>query len=304
MKLKISKLIIAAFLACLLISCSREPVVANVDGYKITSSNLAAAMTIEKEKYDTVLLKTSANASVFKRAVLESLVQEAILLNAAKNAGILVSDEELNKTLQNASNPAMFEKLPLSADVWKEKQRRRLIIGKLVKQEVTDKIPVSPDEIRSYYNSHRQEFYQPTQYHARQIVVNSKELANQIGARLGKGEDFAALAEEFSLSPDRKRGGDLGFFSASSFPPVFTEICNKLKIGERSGVVATDYGFQIFELLEKRQARQRTPEETADQIETILREKRMEDAFDTWFKELSGKAKVTIHERMLEDINV
>ena len=159
-------------------------------------------------------------------------------------------------------------------------------------------------EIEAYYKEHKQEFYQPTQYHARQIVIDNKELANQIHTRISKGEDFAKLAEEFSLSPDRKRGGDLGFFNASSFPPVFAEICERLKPNEVSGVIATDYGFQIFQLIEKRQARQKTLQESGAEIEALLKERSLEKAFEKWFKLQRDNAKITIHEKALEDINV
>jgi peptidyl-prolyl cis-trans isomerase C/foldase protein PrsA len=303
--LKIASLIIVSLVAILnAASCSRGPVVAIVDGFRIRADDLADAMNLEKEKYDPVLLKTPANARSFKQAVLENLIQEAILLNAAKEARIHVSSEELQRAIQETSDSAMFKEGPVSKDVWKEKQRRRLVISKLVKQEVTDKIPVTPEETRTYYNAHKQDFYQPTQYHARQIIVDNKEIAGQIAARLKKGEDFAALAQEYSLSPDRKRGGDLGFFNASTFPPIFTEICEKLKIGEISDVVATDYGFQIFQLLEKRQPRQQTLDDVKNAIESLLREKYMEKAFDDWFKKQRGKARITVYEKALEGINV
>ena len=285
-------------------SCSRGPVVANVDGTKISADDVTNAMNLEKGKYDPILLKTPVNARSFKQAVLENLIQEAILLNAAKKAGIHVSSDELKKIIQDTQDPAIFKESSIPENIWKEKQRRRLIISKLIQQEVTDKIPVAPEEVRTYYNAHKQDFYQPTQYHARQIIVDNKDIANQIVARLKKGEDFAALAQEYSLSPDRKRGGDLGFFNASTFPLIFTEICEKLKIGEISDLVATDYGFQIFQLLEKRQPRQQTLDDVKKEIESLLREEYMEKAFDKWFKEQREKARITVYEKVLEGINV
>ena len=278
-----------------LASCSNA-VVATVDGYKITAGDLKASIRIEKEKYDPIILKTAENSQALKKAVLESLIQEAVLLNIAKKDDITVSDEELKKELLKARDTV--------DDTWKEKQRRRIIISKLIKKELADKIPITPEEIQGYYKEHREEFYQPTQYHARQIVVDNKELANQIHSRITKGEDFAKLAEEFSLSPDRKRGGDLGFFNATTFPPIFAEICGKLKPGETSGVVATDYGFQIFNLIEKRQPRQRPLEEAMADIRSLLMEKRLEKAFDGWFRGQRDNAKITIYDKVLEDVNV
>jgi peptidyl-prolyl cis-trans isomerase C len=300
-----TRLITAALIAAaLLVSACSRTIVAEVDGYKITSDDVETSIAIERQKYDPIVLKTQANAAAFKRAVLDSLIQEAILLNAARNEGITVSNDELKAKLEGLSEPAMVEKSAVPADEWKERQRRRLVIGKLIEKDVAEKVPVTDDEIQKYYREHKEEFHQPAQYHARQIVVDNKELASKIDERLKKGEDFAKLAEEFSLSPDRKRGGDLGFFNAATFPPIFSEICEKLKPGERSGVVATDYGFQIFELVEKRQPRQLTLDEAKQEIESVLKEKRVEQAFDEWFKARRDKAKVTIYEKELEKINV
>lgn len=288
----------------LLASCSRGPTVADVDGRKISAEDLRQAMTIEKEKYDPILLKIQANADNFKRAVLESLIQEALLLNTAKHIGVKVDDGELNSALQNLSEPALFSDHAVENNIWKEKQRRRLIISKLIKQEVAVKIPIPVQDVAAYYKSHKKDFSLPTQYHARQIVVDSKKNADGIAARLAKGEDFAKLADEFSLSPDRQRGGDLGFFNSATFPPIFTEICEKLKIGEISNVVATDYGYQIFELLEKRSSRQQSMGEVKPEIEVLLREKQLESTFKEWFKRLREKASITINEQVLESTNV
>lgn len=289
--------------AALHTSCSGG-VVARVDDIRITTDDLETSITIEKAKYDPIILKTGENAKAFKRAVLENLIQEATLLNAAKKAGIKVDNDEFKRFLEAQSEPAMFKKSDVPGSFWKERQRRRMMISKLIDRELGSKIAVTDAEIEGYYKDHKADFYQPVQYHARQIVVDNKELANKILERIKKGEDFGKLAEEFSLSPDRKRGGDLGFFNANSFPPIFAEICGKLRPGETSGVVASDYGFQIFELVEKRDARQRTLEDARAEIESLLKEKHLEGTFDAWFKDIRNEARITIDEKTLEDINV
>ena len=295
---------ISIFVALVLIMSCTRAIVAEVDDFKITSSDLETSIKVEKEKYDPILLKTDENAKAFKRAVLENLIQEAALLSAARKADVTVDKEELKKFMETESIPAMLKKSNIPADFWKERQRRRMIISKFIDKNLGDKIRITDEEIQGYYKEHKSDFYQPTQFHARQIVVDNKETANKILERIKKGEDFARLAEEFSLSPDRKHGGDLGFFNVNSFPPIFAEICGKLKPGETSGVVASDYGFQIFELIEKRDARQRTIEESKGEIEMLLKEKDLGRSFDAWFKDIRNNAKVQIHEKILEGINV
>ena len=63
---------------------------------------------------------------------------------------------------------------------------------------------------------------------------------------LRQGEDFAKVAKEHSLSPDREQGGDLGFFAKGEMPPEFDAIVFKLAPGRISDLVQSDYGFHIF----------------------------------------------------------
>jgi peptidyl-prolyl cis-trans isomerase C/foldase protein PrsA len=291
------------FLLNFLASCSGS-IVAEVDGSKIFTPDVVKAIEIEKSKFDPVIIKTGKNKDAFKRSLLENLIQEQILLNEAKRQGIKISKADIDIAMKNFPDSELFKNRNINPDVWRERQEKRLIIKKLVDKEVIEKIPVSPDDVSSYYKSHQKDFSQPSQYHARQIVVDSKELADEILKKLRRGEDFAELAQEYSLSPDRKRGGDLGFFNANTFPSVFAQICSRLKPGEISDVVATDYGFQIFQLLEKRPPRQISLEEAVPEIERSLREKKREQAFEEWFKNLRSKAHVAIKQEVLEKIDV
>lgn len=304
MNAKSIKILFSGILAITCAASCQGSIVANVDGSKIFTPDLVKAIEIEKAKFDPIILKTGKNKDAFRRQILENLIQETILLNEAKRQGIKLSRAELDKAKKDLPDPELFKNQAIDPVVWRKKQENRLKIKKLVDKEVMEKIPVDPGDVTSYFKSHQKEFNQTAQYHARQIVVDSKELADEIFKKLKNGEDFAKLAQEFSLSPDRKRGGDLDFFNASTFPSVFAEICSRLKPGEISDVVATDYGYQIFQLLEKRPPRQIPFEEAVPMIERTLREKKREQAFEEWFKNLRGKAHVTIKQEVLEEIDV
>jgi parvulin-like peptidyl-prolyl isomerase len=187
---------------------------------------------------------------------------------------------------------------------WREAQRRRALIRKLIEKEVVEKIPVTDEEVAKYYRKHISEFRDNTRFHARQILVDKKEIADRIHARLMKGEDFATLAKEFSVSPDSAKGGDLGFFDAKAYPEVFAEICQQLSPGEISKVKATPYGYQIFQLIAKRPPRQRTLDEAREGIERKLREQRIEEAFVPWLEDLMNRSKVSVNEDALKEVKL
>ena len=74
----------------------------------------------------------------------------------------------------------------------------------------------------------------------------ARRLANQLAARLDKGEDFAKLAREHSDCPSKSKGGDLGSFGRHQMVRPFADAAFKLRPGETTGVVETDFGFHII----------------------------------------------------------
>lgn len=312
MKLTLQLTVIMCVFVCL-ISCSRfrGTVVATVDGEKITAAELKDEMRMEYGKYDPALLSQSTNFDEFRRQALEKLVQEKILLAEAKRQGITPTKEDLGKisegnpgTLSAQEGDGSLLEHGIDPKAWQEAQRRRLTITKLITQAVIDKIPVSDAQVEAYYQQHREAFHVPAQFRARQIIVETQELAEQILAKIKQGEDFEQLAKLHSLSPDAKRGGDLGFFDAKSYPPVFTEVCQQLRIGDVSDVIPTDYGYQIFQLLEKRPARIIPFEEAAVSIRQLLKEEGSEQAFDRWFDGLKQKARTAINDNAVKGVTL
>lgn len=286
---------------------SSGTVVAQVDGTRITSKDLLEEMRMERGIYDPALVSSSQGFEEFRRRTLDRLVQEAILLSAAKHAGITVNDEEIAQSPEAATQTNLESSLAtqgISPQYWKESQRKRLMIRKLIEQQVVDSIPVTDAAIEAYYKSHAAEFRDNTQYHARQILVDSRETADKIHAKILKGEDFGELAKQYSASPDGKRGGDLGYFDAQSYPEVFSEICGRLSIGQVSEVKATPYGFQIFQLLDKRPARQRPLAEVKPQIRRTLQEEHVESVYEPWFTGLTQQAQVKINEQVLKEVKL
>lgn len=309
MQKKIGSIIVISFL--LLASCRGKSgiVVATVGGTNITADSLKAEIMMEQNKYDMALLRHKANFEQLRKRALDKLVQEAVLLDEARRIGIKLTpaeqkeaNESIKSTLAASKDSESVKERGIDPDAWAESQKRRMLIQKLIWNEVIGKIPVSNEKIAAYYRSHSQEFNKPAEFHARQIIVNSREQAEQILDQLKNGKDFAELAKGHSLSPDGKRGGDLGFFDSRTYPEAFAEVCQQLKIGELSNVIQTDYGFQIFELLDKRPARQVPFEEAAPEIERRLKEAQGEAALAKWTAALEANAKVGINEETLKGV--
>lgn len=76
--------------------------------------------------------------------------------------------------------------------------------------------------------------------------AEARELAKQLIERLKRGEDFAELAREYSDDTSAKNGGDLEMFSLQGVVPAFGEALSKMKVGETSGIVASNFGIHII----------------------------------------------------------
>ncbi|HYL73960.1 MAG TPA: peptidyl-prolyl cis-trans isomerase [Bryobacteraceae bacterium] len=140
-----------------------------------------------------------------------------------------------------------------------------VLIADSTKMPQTVHVPES--EIQSYYNAHRDEYRTPERVKARHILVMTqgkpaadlpklRAKAEDLLKQVKGGADFAALAQKNSDDPgSAKNGGDLGWVVRGQMVPEFEKATFELKPKEISGIVTTNYGFHIIQVLEKEQAR-------------------------------------------------
>ena len=84
------------------------------------------------------------------------------------------------------------------------------------------------------------------QIEAAHILVKSREQAEEILEKIKGGSDFAYMAEKYSKCPSGKKGGNLGSFGRGQMVPKFENDAFKLKLGEVSDIVTTQFGFNII----------------------------------------------------------
>jgi foldase protein PrsA len=123
------------------------------------------------------------------------------------------------------------------------------------------------------------------QVHAQHILVADEETGNQVLARLKAGEDWAALAQEYSQDTSNKdNAGDLGWFPRGVMVPEFEEAAFSLEPGETSDLVQTDFGYHIIQVLEK--GMREVDEQTYNSM--------VQQAFQKWLDEQKAAAETTI----------
>ena len=86
--------------------------------------------------------------------------------------------------------------------------------------------------------------------HCAHILVEKLSVAQELRAKIVKGESFANLAKEYSIDVSKKRGGDLGFFGRGVMVPEFEKAAFALQKGQVSDVVKTQFGYHIIKRLD------------------------------------------------------
>lgn len=144
-----------------------------------------------------------------------------------------------------------------------------------------------------------------TQSHARHILLVPSARLSESDARQkladfkkqvvsGKA-DFAGLARDNSQDGSAAQGGDLGWASPGMFVPEFEGAMNRLAPGEVSDPLVSRFGVHLIQLLERRKA-SLSPAEQREAVRTMLREKKLDEAFRTWAQDLRGRAYVELRE--------
>ncbi len=172
--------------------------------------------------------------------VLTELVHEKVLSEKYE-----VTDEEVQKEFDNLKTQygAQFESViqTQGEDVVKQMVKVDLLRKKAAEAEVE----ITDEDIKSYHESLE------GQIRASHILVADEAAAKEVKEKLDAGEKFEDLAKEYSTDPgSAQNGGDLGWFGEGAMVAEFQEAAFKLKEGEVSKPVKSEFGFHIIKVTE------------------------------------------------------
>jgi len=111
--------------------------------------------------------------------------------------------------------------------------------------------PPGEAEIAAWYRRHRRELARPERVRLRQILTEDRATAERARRAIAGGEDFAAVARRLSRDAAAARGGYQGELARSDLPPAFVDVIFGLRPGEVSRVMPADYGFHLFQVVER-----------------------------------------------------
>jgi len=238
--------------------------------------------------------------------LLSQLAEEMIILRRADELDLDISPDEVDKVmgeLQKDSSGEGFQyllmKQAISLEDWKESLRKRLLVEKVIHEDLLPNVSVAPEEIKNYYENHWRESAHVETVRARHILLNNEDEANQILERLKKGEDFVTLARRHSVGPEAERGGDLGYVVRGQLPESLETPLFEVPPGALSPVVKTPFGFHIFQVIEKRERGKAKIEDCMDEIRERLMKEKLEVAYGPWLDAFRKRYHLEINKEVI-----
>lgn len=252
-----------------------DKVVATVNGAEIRAGKVyevAALNLLNLEAQGRTL--TEDEEKQLRMRILELIINDELMAQAAERLGLEVPPEDVESQMQEIRDQhgtaAAFQKVledaGLDEQQFREEVARRLMTQQYVRS-ITDDIQVAENEAKAFYDQFPEQFSEGETVEVRQILIRSvagepegrrnaaRERAEEAHARAVAGEDFAALAKEFSQAPNAADGGLVSHFPRGVMVPRFEEVAFATGVGEISDVFETPYGFNIIQVTDRKPAK-------------------------------------------------
>ncbi len=215
-------------------------------------------------------------------------------IEAIKKENKFASDADLERALRAS--------LGIGLDEFARRQKEQATQQFVLQREVYSKVAVEDNELRAYYEDHKDEYRLPTRFRIRELVLakgaTDADLAAaraklaDIQAALKAGKPFEAEVKAYSTSPSRDTGGDLGWLNKGLLRPSIEDAALKLKPGQVSAPIETDKDIYLIQLIALEDAPVKDFAEVKGQILKKLQEPKAQNAIEQYLADLRKRANI------------
>jgi len=293
-----------------------DRVVAMVNQEIITLSEVEKRIPPQKEEVVTEdRLQKQERTQALHRQVLEKLIEEKLIDQEAKKSAVKVSSREVDAAVEEVKrrNGATQEDLEralavegLTLETYKKQIEKTIQRQRLINWSVKVEEKAGEKDLREFYKKNISRYRPNETYRPAQILfVIPKEATpgeireirkrcQNVLEKIRKGEDFGELAVLYSEDTSNKDRGDLGYFKKGELLPIFEKEALRLKVGEVSEIIRTEFGFHIIKLLDRKGTDPLPFEEVVERVKADYYESEMEKAFRQFLTTLKEKAVIEI----------
>lgn len=298
-----------------------EQILVKVNGDIITKTEFEARQVAAlRNRADAITSDAElrkAIAEITPDLILDA-VDELLLVQRGREMGYALGDEQYKQIVQNiresnnlqddAAFQAALKQEGLTEADLRRNLERQMLVSQVQRQDLMSKISISEEEVRAYYEVHRDEFTTPAEVTLREILIEvpvtdrginvaqddeARAKAEEARARLVAGEPFARLAAEYSNAPSRANGGLIGPFKMTELAPQFQQRLQKLSVGDLTEVMRVQRGYQILKLESRTEAKVRTYEEAREDIRERVMERKLDSERQKYLDRLREQATIT-----------
>lgn len=306
-----------------------EEIVARVNNEIITLSDYqkAQAQLHEEVEHDCKGCPPDRMETMYadrQKNLLRDEIDQQLLVQRAKDMGISVEADVIKQldSVRQQNNLASMEELQkaveaqgLSWDEYKTSIRNNLLTQEVIRKDAGARVDIGHDDVKKFYDEHQQEFVKPESVLLADIFLSTdgktpeevaaiQKKANDLAARMKKGEDFAELAKRNSEGPTAKSGGDLGMFERGQLSKQIEDTVFSMKKSDISDVIQTKTGFEIIKVLDHYQAGLQPIEKVEGEIMNHIYAERMSTMFRGYLAELREQSYVIVKPGYLDTAGV
>jgi parvulin-like peptidyl-prolyl isomerase len=249
------------------------------------------------------------------RQVLERLIEEKLIDQEVKKSGVKIPSKEIDAALEeikrrNAATQEDFEKAltieGLTLETYKKQIEKGLQRQKLISWSVKVESKPGEKELREFYEKNLGRYRTNETYRAGHILFtipkgavpdeigDIRKKAQNVLEKIKGGADFEEMALLYSQDASAKNRGDLGYFKKGELFPAFEKEALRLKVGQVSGLLRTEFGFHIIKLLDRKGMEPLPFEEVKDKVKADYYEAEIEKAFRQFLSTLKEKSVIEI----------
>jgi len=301
-----------------------EQVLVKVNGDIITKTEFEARQVAELRTRPELASANPASAEL-QKAVAEitpdlilSAVDELLLVQRGRESGFALGDQQFAqileniKTSNNLQDETRFQEALKQEGLNMADLRRNLEKQMLVQQvqrvEIVDKISITDEESRAYYEAHRLEFTAPAEVTLREILIEvptsdrginvaadeaARARTEDVRKRVLGGEPFPRLAGEYSAAASKANGGLIGPLNADELATALRELLAKMQVGDITEPIRTQRGYQILKLESRTDAKVKSFDEARGDIGNKIGEQKLRGEREKYLERLRTQATIT-----------
>jgi parvulin-like peptidyl-prolyl isomerase len=292
-----------------------ERIVAKVNGEIVTltefqTRQVAAAQNarVSADRVEGFLRENNAR-------ILQEAVDDLLLSQRAEDAGLKLRPEVVKDVIDGIkkennieNDEALQEALRregMSYDDLKRNVERNMLRRMVLGRDVEPKVTVTDDEVKAEYEAKKAtDFTKPATVTLQEILIKKDDpeaaaRVREVQTRAKAGEDFSALARQYSSAPTRSAGGDLGKLAHGELNPELEKAAFALPPGGISAPVSTSDGFRILKVVEKTEMNVVPLDQVKGDIRRKLAEGRLQKEYEGYMEGLRKKA---IIETMVREV--